>query len=58
MESSPWDGMSGAPAGPPEWPEAGGYWHQPSRLVHAVSILREEYGRLRAGSSEKKGEKK
>jgi len=49
--------MSGAPVGPPEWPDPGGYWHQLSRLVHAVSILREEFGRLRAGDGKDKGKK-
>lgn len=49
-ESCVWDGMSGAPSGPPEWPDPGGYWHQLSKVVKAVSIMRDEFARMKGES--------
>jgi len=58
MESSPWAGMGGAPSGPPEWPDPGGYWNQLSRVVQAVAIMREEFGLMRSETTDgKKGNK-
>lgn len=46
LESSTFDGMAGAPNGPPEWPLPGGLLMQPARLVQAVSVLRSEWAHL------------
>ena len=50
--SSPWDGMSGQPSGPPEWPEPGGLLQQDAWLVEAVSLLRTEWPFVERGSAE------
>ena len=44
--SSTFDGMSGAPVGPPEWPYPGGMLHQPARLAEAVKVLRVEWAAM------------
>jgi hypothetical protein len=44
--SSPWDGMSGQPCGPPEWPRRGGILRQDARLVEAVALLRGEWSHV------------
>jgi hypothetical protein len=42
VQSTRWDGMSGAPSGDPEWPRPGGRLRQRARLVAAVDVLRSE----------------
>lgn len=44
--SSPWDGLTGQPCGPPEWPRRGGILHQPAKLVEATNILRAEWSHI------------
>jgi len=46
LESTRFDGMSGQPSGPPEWPAAGGLMRQPAQLVAAVRQLRSAWSRL------------
>lgn len=46
--SSTWDGMSGRPAGPPEWPRPGGMLRQPAKLVAAVELLSAELRYVRS----------
>lgn len=41
--SSTFDGLSGQPAGPPDWPYPGGYARQPNKLIQAVKLLRIEW---------------
>lgn len=52
LGSCPWDGMSGKPAGPPEWPFRGGYLRQPNRLVTLYEQCRAEFSFV--GKPEKK----
>lgn len=49
MQSSTFDGMSGQPNGPPEWPLPGGMLNQDGKLVDAVELLRAEWTHLRRG---------
>jgi hypothetical protein len=43
IQSSRFDGFSGQPFGPPEWPRKGGLLNQTARLVDAVDLLRAEW---------------
>jgi len=43
LSSSQFDGMSGTPSGPPEWPRPGGLLNQDSKLLEAVDVLRAEW---------------
>lgn len=47
--SSRWDGTTGHPSGPPEWPEPGGILSQPANLVEAVRLLRSEWNYVHEG---------
>ncbi len=49
--SSTFDGMSGSPSGPPEWPYPGGMLNQPARLADAVKILRVEWAAMQEDKS-------
>jgi len=46
--SSPWDGATGQPSGPPEWPEPGGMMNQDAKLVDLVMLLRSEWPHIAA----------
>lgn len=46
LQSTTFDGMSGQPLGPPEWPRPGGLARQDARLVEAVTLLRTQWGKL------------
>lgn len=54
MSTTPWDGMSGLPSGPPEWPRPGGWFGQPSKLLEAVDLMRSELRYVRGGGKETK----
>lgn len=41
--SSPWDGSSGGPAGPPQFPRGRNYLESPNRLVGYAAIFRSEW---------------
>lgn len=60
LTSSPFNGLSGAPSGPPEWPRPGGYFHQDGKVLDAVDVLRDEWRYLPMNEkkpSEKKPDK-
>lgn len=52
--SSQFDGMTGRPSGPPEWPLPGGMQNQPAKLVEAVVLLRSEWDRWAANDQAEK----
>lgn len=54
VASGSWDGMSGTPSGPPEWPYRGGMLRQPGPLVDAVIILRDEFPYVQQASKKRK----
>jgi hypothetical protein len=57
LNSSPFNGMSGAPSGPPEWSRRGGIMRQPNRLVQMVGFFRSAYPKLQTIRQEREAEK-
>ncbi len=57
ISESPFNGMSGAPSGPPRWPRSGGVMRQPNRIVQAVSFFRHAYVTLQNRHAERHTEK-
>ena len=54
VASTRFDGMSGMPSGPPEWPFKGGILNQPGKLVDAVDLLRGEWSYVLGAARSKK----
>jgi hypothetical protein len=52
--SSTWDGMSGRPSGPPQWPRGRGYCETRADLVGYANIFRAELRYLGQPKPEKK----
>jgi len=48
LGSVSFDGFTGRPTGPPEWPFRGGLLRQPARLAEAAQVLAGEWPHLRA----------
>lgn len=57
LNSAPFNGMSGAPSGPPKWERRGGIMRQPNRMVQAASFFRTAYVKLMNLNAERAAER-
>lgn len=54
LSSSPWDGMTGRPSGPPQWPLGRGLLETRADLVGYANLFRSEWGYIVSASQKLK----